>query len=104
MAENLRVLLVEDSEDDAALVVRALSKGGFSPSCERVDTAAAMAACLARQEWDLILSDYAMPQFNGLAALELMQAKGLDLPFILVSGAVGEETAVEVMRAGPATM
>ena len=100
MAENLRVLLVEDSEDDAALVVRALSKGGFLPSCERVDTAAAMAACLARQEWDLILSDYAMPQFNGLAALELMQAKGLDLPFILVSGAVGEETAVEVMRAG----
>ncbi|MCX5865172.1 MAG: response regulator [Deltaproteobacteria bacterium] len=100
MVENLRVLLVEDSEDDAALVVRALSKGGFSPSYERVDTAAAMAACLARQEWDLILSDYAMPRFNGLAALELMQEKGLDLPFILVSGAVGEETAVEIMRAG----
>ncbi len=100
MAENLRVLLVEDSEDDAALVVRALSKGGFSPSCERVDTASALAACLARQEWDLILSDYAMPQFNGLAALKLMQELGFDLPFILVSGAVGEETAVEVMRAG----
>ncbi len=100
MAENLRVLLVEDSEDDAALVVRALSKGGFAPSCERVDTASAMAACLARQEWDLILSDYSMPQFNGLAALELIQEKGLDLPFILVSGAVGEEAAVEIMRAG----
>ena len=100
MAENLRVLLVEDSEDDAALVVRALGKGGFAPSCERVDTASAMAACLARQEWDVILSDYSMPQFNGMAALKLMQEKGLDLPFILVSGAVGEETAVELMRAG----
>ncbi len=100
MADSLRVLLVEDSEDDAALVVRALSKGGFAPSCERVDTAAAMEACLAKQEWDLILSDYSMPQFNGMAALELMRAKGLDLPFILISGAVGEETAVEIMRAG----
>ncbi|MFA7348781.1 MAG: response regulator [Desulfurivibrionaceae bacterium] len=100
MAENLRVLLVEDSEDDAALVVRALGKGGFAPSCERVDTASAMAACLAKQEWDVILSDYSMPQFNGMEALKLMQEKGLDLPFILVSGAVGEETAVELMRAG----
>ncbi len=100
MAENLRVLLVEDSEDDAALVLRALRKGDFPPSWERVDTASAMAACLAEQEWDLILSDYSMPQFNGLAALRLMQDKGLDLPFILVSGAVGEETAVEIMRAG----
>ncbi len=100
MGDSLRVLLVEDSEDDAALVVRALRKGGFEPSYERVDTAAAMADCLARQEWDLILSDYSMPQFNGLAALELMQAKGLDLPFILVSGAVGEELAVEIMRVG----
>jgi len=100
VAENLRVLLVEDSEDDAALVVRALRKGGFAPSYERVDTAAAMAACLAGQEWDVILSDYSMPQFNGLAALKLMQEKRVDLPFILVSGAVGEETAVEVMQAG----
>ena len=100
MAETLRVLLVEDSEDDAALVERALRKGDFAPICERVDTAAAMAASLAKQEWDLILSDYSMPQFNGLAALKLMQDKGLDLPFILVSGAVGEETAVDIMRAG----
>ncbi|MDG4474997.1 response regulator [Thiovibrio frasassiensis] len=100
MADRLRVLLVEDSEDDAALVVRALSKGGFAPSYERVDAAAGMAACLASQEWDLVLSDYSMPQFNGLAALQLLQEKGLDLPFILVSGAVGEETAVEIMRAG----
>ena len=100
MADSLRVLLVEDSEDDAALVLRALSKGGFAPSHERVETPSAMAACLARQEWDVILSDYSMPRFNGLAALKLMQEKGLDLPFILVSGAVGEESAVEIMRAG----
>jgi signal transduction histidine kinase/DNA-binding response OmpR family regulator len=100
MAENLRVLLVEDSDDDAALVVRALAKGGFATSHERVDTADAMAACLAGQEWDLILSDYSMPRFNGMAALKLMQEKGVDLPFILVSGAVGEETAVEMMRGG----
>ncbi|MFA6499967.1 MAG: response regulator [Desulfurivibrionaceae bacterium] len=100
MAENLRVLLVEDSEDDAALVVRALRKGGFEPSYERVETSSAMAACLARQDWDVILSDYSMPQFNGLAALRLMQEKGIDLPFILVSGAIGEETAVEIMRVG----
>ena len=100
MAENLRVLLVEDSDDDAALVVRALTKGGFAPSHERVDTADAMAASLADKEWDVILSDYSMPQFNGMAALKLMQEKGLDLPFILVSGAVGEETAVEIMQAG----
>ena len=89
MAEKLRVLLVEDSEDDATLVVRALAKGGFTTSHERVDTAEAMAACLAGQEWDLILSDYSMPRFNGMAALKLMQEKGVDLPFILVSGAVG---------------
>ena len=76
------------------------SKGGFAPSHERVDTASAMSACLAREEWDLILSDYSMPQFNGMEALKLMQEKGLDLPFILVSGAVGEETAVEIIRAG----
>ena len=100
MADSLRVLLVEDSGDDAALVLRALSKGGFAPNYERVDTASALAACLAEQEWDVILSDYSMPRFNGLAALKLMQEKGLDLPFILVSGAVGEETAVEIMRAG----
>jgi signal transduction histidine kinase/DNA-binding response OmpR family regulator len=100
MAEPLRVLLVEDSEDDAALVVRALRKGGYEPSCARVDTVEAMRESLARQDFDLILSDYSMPRFNGMEALRVVREQGLDLPFILVSGAVGEETAVEIIQAG----
>lgn len=100
MAEPIRVLLVEDSEDDASLIVRALRKGGYEPSCARVDTLDAMRESLAHQEWDLVLSDYSMPRFNGMEALRLVRGQGLDLPFILVSGAVGEETAVELMRAG----
>lgn len=100
MGEQIRVLLVEDSADDAALIVRALVKGGYEPSWVRVDTREAMLESLALQEWDVILSDYAMPGFNGLAALGLVREQGLDLPFILVSGAVGEETAVEIMQAG----
>ena len=100
MADPIRVLLVEDSEDDAALIVRALRKGGYEPSWARVDTREAMRESLARQEWDLVLSDYSMPRFNGMEALGLVREQGLDLPFILVSGAVGEETAVEIMQAG----
>ena len=100
MGEPIRVLLIEDSEDDAALIVRALRKGGYEPSCARVDTREAMRESLAGQGWDLILSDYAMPRFNGMEALKLAREQGLDLPFILVSGAVGEETAVEIMQAG----
>ncbi|MFA6284444.1 MAG: response regulator [Desulfurivibrionaceae bacterium] len=100
MGEQIRVLLVEDSEDDAALIVRALRKGGYEPSWVRVDTAEAMRESLGHQEWDLVLSDYAMPRFSGLDALRLVRDQGLDLPFILVSGAVGEETAVEIMQAG----
>ncbi|MFH1020540.1 MAG: response regulator, partial [Pseudomonadota bacterium] len=100
MGEQLRVLLVEDSEDDAVLIDRALQKGGYEPSWVRVDTLEAMRESLENQEWDLILSDYSMPRFNGMEALKLMRAQGLDLPFILISGAVGEETAVEIMRAG----
>jgi signal transduction histidine kinase/DNA-binding response OmpR family regulator len=100
MGEQLRVLLVEDSADDAALIVRALRKGGYEPYWVRVDTVEAMRESLALQEWDVILSDYALPGFNGMAALRLVREQGLDLPFILVSGAVGEETAVEIMQAG----
>lgn len=100
MAEQLRVLMVEDSEDDAALIVRALKKGGFEPRHERVETPEAMRESLERQEWDLVLSDYSMPRFNGMEALGLVRDRRPELPFILVSGAVGEETAVEIMRAG----
>ncbi len=100
MSTPLRVLIVEDSEDDVLLVVRQLRRDGFTPTYERVDTPGAMAAALTRQEWDVVISDYVMPHFSAPDALALMKAHGFDLPFIILSGAVGEETAVEAMRAG----
>ncbi len=96
----LRVLIVEDVEDDAILVVRQLRKGGFAAAFERVETAAAMKAAVARQEWDLVIADYTLPQFNARAALRLLQDLGIDLPFIIVSGNIGEEIAVSAMKAG----
>jgi len=100
MAEPLRVLLIEDSEDDAALTLRQLRKGGYEPSYRRVDTPEAMRVALETTDWDIILSDYNMPEFSGSAALALLHSAGLDLPFIVISGAIGEETAVELMRSG----
>ncbi len=100
MNKPLRVLLVEDSEDDAVLLSRELQKGGYKSTIERVDTPDAMKKALAEHQWDLIISDYIMPKFSGLDALKLLQKIGLDIPFIIVSGKIGEETAVEVMRAG----
>jgi signal transduction histidine kinase len=100
MGRPLRALLVEDNERDAAIVVRELKRGGYELTHERVETASAMTDALARQAWDIVLSDYSMPQFSALAAVSLVAEAGLDLPFIVISGAVGEEAAVEVMRAG----
>ncbi len=100
MAKPLRVLIVEDSPDDADLLVRELRKGGFEPEWKRVETQREMGEALAGGEWDVIISDYTMPRFSAPAALEFMQASGLDLPFLIVSGTVGEETAVAAMRAG----
>ncbi len=96
----LRCLIVEDSEDDALLMLRQLRTGGYDVTWERVDTPEAMRAALDRPPWDIVISDYKMPRFNGLAALKLVQASGLDLPFIIVSGTIGEDTAVEAMRQG----
>ena len=100
MTRPIRVLMVEDSEDDALLVLRELRKGGFAPEWERVQTAADMRKALTEKTWDVILCDYKMPRFDGLAALRLMKETGLDLPFIVVSGTIGEETAVASMKAG----
>ncbi len=100
MSIPLRVLIVEASEDDALLLLRELQDAGYDPTFERVDTATAMSAALAGQTWDVIIADYTIPDFNGLAALALVQERGLDLPFIMVSGVVGEETVVEAMKAG----
>lgn len=96
----LHVLIVEDSEDDTLLIVRQLQKGGYDPSYERVETPAALAAALDRQPWDIVISDYAMPHFSGLDALKIVQDQRPGLPFILVSGTIGEDTAVAAMRAG----
>ena len=96
----LRVLLVEDSQPDAVLLKRALERGGFELLCERVDTREAMKQALEKQPWDLILADHAMPQFSAPEALDLVKKHGLDVPFIIVSGHIEEETAVAAMRAG----
>ena len=100
MTRPLRVLLVEDSENDAALLELALQRTGFSTQCERVETGERLAAALERQEWDVVIADYVMPQFNGLSALALVKEQGLDLPFIIVSGHITDDTAVAAMKAG----
>ena len=100
MGDELRVLLIEDSDDDAALILRALRKGGYNPVHTRVESGEALQSALNEREWDLILSDYSMPGFNGLEALRMVKEHGSGQPFILVSGAVGEETATLMMREG----
>src|SRR5690242_4060789 len=100
MPAALRVLIVEDSEDDAELLLRELRRGGYEPAYERVATAAAMADALERQTWDLVISDNRMPGFSGTEALALLRARHPDLPFICVSGTTSEEQAVATMRAG----
>jgi PAS domain S-box-containing protein len=101
MGAPLTVLLVEDSEDDALLLVRTLRRGGYDPTWERIDTARAMEAALDGRSWDLVISDHSMPAFSSLAALELLRRKGfVDLPFIIVSGQIGEDAAVAAMKAG----
>jgi signal transduction histidine kinase len=99
MRETIHVLIVEDSEDDALLIVRELRKH-FDVSFKRVDTAESMTAALAAETWQLIISDYSMPAFKGTDALELLKETALDIPFIFVSGTIGEDTAVGAMKAG----
>jgi PAS domain S-box-containing protein len=100
MSIPLRVLIVEDSVDDTALLLRALRRGGYEVVSERVETAEDMNAALEHAEWDIILSDYTMPRFNAPHALDVLKNRRLDIPFILVSGTIGEETAVNAMKAG----
>ncbi len=100
MSTPLRVLIVEDSEDDTQLMLRELRRGGYDPIFERVETADQMQAALNQQDWELILCDHALPVFSAPKALELLKRIALDIPFIEVSGKIGEETAVEMMRAG----
>src|SRR5260221_5571575 len=100
MRNLLRVLIVEDSHDDTFLVMRVLQRGGFDVSHERVDTLGAMKEAIEQHKWDLIISDYSLPGFGGAAALAMYRKSGLDVPFIIVSGMMGEEIAVEMMKAG----
>ncbi len=100
MTQPLRALIVEDVDRDAQLLVHELRRGGFDVTFERVDTPEAMSAMLAKQAWDIVFCDYSMPRFDAPAALALLRARGLDIPFIIVSGTVGEDTAVAAMRAG----
>ncbi len=97
---DLRVLIVEDSEDDMLLVLRALRRGGYAVDYRCVDTAEAMHAALDYQIWDVVIADYTLPAFSAPEALQLLQAHAQDLPFIIVSGTIGEETAVAAMKAG----
>ncbi|MEM7760300.1 MAG: EAL domain-containing protein [Cyanobacteria bacterium P01_A01_bin.40] len=101
MNELLRVLIIEDSEDDAELLAIALERGGYNVIHRRVDTKAGMQIALREsQPWDIVLADYSMPQFSAIAALEVLKEWQLDLPFVIVSGKIGEDTAVAAMKAG----
>lgn len=100
MGEPLRVLIVEDSEGDALLLLAHLKRSGYDPEWERVEDRESMAAALDRKNWDIIISDHSMPRFSAPAALAMIKERALDLPFIIVSGVIGEEIAVASMRAG----
>jgi PAS domain S-box-containing protein len=97
---DLRVLIVEDFEPDALRVVLELERGGLRVDFERVETAESMREALSRRSWDAIISDYSLPRFSAPEALAVLKSTGLDLPFIIVSGAVLEEDAIQVIRAG----
>lgn len=100
MSTEIRLLQIEDSPDDAELMLRLLKKAGFLVYSERIETAAEMRELLARQPWDVIVADYRLPNFDAPSALSVLHETGNDIPFIVVSGAIGEEVAVEMMRSG----
>jgi len=100
MKKKINVLLIEDSEDDAILIKRTLKKDGFDLTIKRIETINSMRKELAKKRTDIVIADYALPEFNGLDALNLLQKSDLDIPFILVSGKIGEDTAVKAMKSG----
>ncbi|HTK56251.1 MAG TPA: PAS domain S-box protein [Gemmatimonadales bacterium] len=100
MSTRLRVLLVEDNPDDAALVTRALERGGYPSDVTRVEERAEMEAALAKGPWDLVIADHSLPRFSSHAALETLRAVDEDVGCVIVSGSLGEEAAVQAMRAG----
>jgi len=99
-AHTLRILQVEDSESDAALIARLLERAGYTLDAARVETADGMREALRRQDWDVIVSDHQLPEFDAPAALQVLQESGRDIPFLVVSGTIGHETAVAMMKSG----
>src|SRR5690349_19114639 len=97
---RLNLLLIEDTPDDALLVLRELKRGGFEVEHERVESAAQLVAALEKRPFDAVISDYVLPGFSCQEAIALVRARDRDVPFIVLSGTQGEETAVELMRAG----
>ncbi|MBI5524352.1 MAG: HD domain-containing protein [Desulfarculus sp.] len=97
---RIRLLMVEDSEDDAILLLQELERGGLEPTWRRVETEEHMTLALREQPWDLVISDWSLPRFGGDLALKMLRSSGLDIPFLLVSGRIGEDRAVEMMRGG----
>src|SRR5689334_17559463 len=100
MRPALQILIVEDSTDDTQLLALELRRAGYAFDFEQVDSAETMRAALDRRNWDLVISDYVMPGFGGAEALALVQSRGLSLPFIIVSGHIGEDIAVAAIKAG----
>ncbi len=100
MGKPLKALVIEDSEGDALLLLRLLRNGGYDTVSRRVDNAKNLEAALAEEKWDIAFSDHSMPQFTSLEALEMVKASNADIPFIIVSGSIGEEVAVAAMKAG----
>jgi PAS domain S-box-containing protein len=100
VSKAVKILIVEDSEDDARLAMRALKQGGFVPTFLRVENIEALRAAFEQEHWDAVLSDFRLPGFSGVDALQVFRATGLDIPFIFFSGTIGEEIAVAAMKAG----
>src|SRR5207253_2276646 len=100
LTTSLRLLLIEDCDDDATLVIRELSRAGYLVTSERVDTADALIAALTGTQWDLAIADFTMPRFTGTAALKIVRQFDQEIPFIFVSGTIGEDAAVAAMQSG----
>ena len=100
MSKNLRLLLVEDSEDDAEIVLRTLRKAGFVPESLRVDCESDLEQALQEEDWDIVITDHNLPGFGSSAAIKAVKQANADLPVIIVSGSIGEEVAVMAMKSG----
>src|SRR5205814_8631171 len=100
MGVALRVMIVEDSEDDTALLLRELQRGGYDVSYGRVDSVAAMNSALSKQEWDIVISDHSILDFSGTNALNLLRTEGSGVPVVFVSGGMGEGAAVAALNQG----